>query len=556
MKHTGKTIFFLLACTFLSACGKPSADSSVPASDSKQVTEPESFQAVKELKISGTDHVGIREYVTLSASYGGKSVQPQWTSKDKTIAEVSSKGMVKGLSLGTTTIRASYEGVTASFEIKVTESYALSSLVQRRTKKGYALSVSSSGTRFKNPLSFSLDVYQNEFDYVSSALELVQPYGMAKDGKGKLFSYSFESGKIKDPLYLRDQTITLSGSFTGLTASSYYPTVISQDNTYEFDSTTTAGTALIDAYFQRAVQFYKDKDSVSELQAKNKELKFLVHDDSSFTATFVFSDSESSSIEMKFSVKNQENYSQAISDYLTGNVPSYPEVYPDRNRLYQICQGYNYRNDFGNYVDKTENKTIHIGYRYYTDKYIFNYYEDDYIEETKESYQDDPLVSHGFVDIQGKKNLLDGSYAFTIENGKVVLGKRQMDSSGNPYAHWYQYQTSPTYYLNVLKDEFYCFDAVTNDTTDKGNQYASKSDKAASITNLLFSDIIQLLSATPVGLRFALNAKEDSASFSIGGLFTLQNAYFYDYYKYDFVNIGTTSSTLMDNYLASLEDAD
>ena len=76
------------------------------------------------------------------------------------------------------------------------------------------------------------------------------------------------------------------------------------------------------------------------------------------------------------------------------------------------------------------------------------------------------------------------------------------------------------------------------------------------ITNNLFSDIIQLLSASPVGLRFALNEKEGSTAFSIGGLFSLQNTYFYDYYKYDFVNIGTTSSALLDNYLLSLEDAD
>ena len=558
MKTTGKTLLFLLACTVLSACGTTSSEgSAVPTVSEPSISESKPSEAVKELVIRGTNHVGIREYVTLTATYGNQAVQPKWTSEDSKIAEVSSKGRVKGLSLGTTTIHAAYEGIVADFEIKVTESYALSSLVQRRTKNGYRLSVSSSGNRFTDSRSFSLDVYQNEFDYNSSSSVLIPSYGRAKDGQGKVFAFSLENGQIQSPLYLRDQTITLPNSFLGLVFSSYYPTSIKQDNTYEFDSSTTAGTSLLSSYFEMAVQFYQEtkKDNASGLKTKRKGLRFTVKDDSSFTAELTFSDNESS-IKMDFSRKNKENYSQAISTYLNENVPSYPEVYPDRNRLYEISQGYNYRNDFGDYINKAENKTIHIGYRYYTDKYIFNFYENDYIEETKDSYQDDPLISHGFVDIQGKKNIPDGSYSFTVENGKVVLGQRQKDSSGNNYSHWYQYQATPTYYLNVLKDEFYCFESVTNDTTDKGNQYVSKSDKAATITNNLFSDIIQLLSASPVGLRFALNEKEGCTAFSIGGLFSLQNTYFYDYYKYDFVNIGTTSSALLDNYLLSLEDAD
>lgn len=65
--------------------------------------------------------VGVGSTKTLKASVAGYSKTVTWSSSNKSVATVSSKGVVKGIKKGTCTITAKANGVTATCKITVTE---------------------------------------------------------------------------------------------------------------------------------------------------------------------------------------------------------------------------------------------------------------------------------------------------------------------------------------------------------------------------------------------------------------------------------------------------
>lgn len=529
----------------------------------------ESSMPAEKLEISGINHIGIREYTTLTCSFNGKIVSPQWTTSNKKIATISSKGMVKGLSIGDVTINANYNGLNASFDLSVTESWALASVVSRLSKTSYSMTVTGDGGLYDSMSSptFSLDVYSNGIYYHSkNNVDFIENRGIGIYDK-KMFGYTVkDSGEIDQAVIFRDQSGSLDSSFYGLSVlpSTYYQVDLREDNTYDMTSV-SAGQYLQALYFLMATQFMSEdqSDFVTELKSTIASLTMEVKNEYSFVATLGFGKKTEDETDITTTVTLTFNTlpdvtCPLVDSYLKTNTPSYPEIYPEITKAYELAKNHNYTRDLGTYTDKDKNLKINIGNGLFTNDYVFIEFNPEYIEETKGSYTDNPLVSRGYIDIKGKKDYEDGSYAFTIGDGKVQLGTRVLNNLGKAYQHWYDFYENLTMILDMLKPDFYTFDRIKTENSIGGNEFGSYSSIGASITSELFSDYLQMIDGmTSAGMLLSIDLSETNPSSSIiniGGLFSYNSNLAYQYDSYPYTNFNKTSSPLMDSFLSSLTD--
>ena len=92
--------------------------------------------SIDSIAIEGPLEVGLREHIQLKATFNGAEQKVRWESSDKNIATVSSTGMVKGMSIGEVTIKAtliSNENIHQSITIKVQESMQIGLVFKRFT---------------------------------------------------------------------------------------------------------------------------------------------------------------------------------------------------------------------------------------------------------------------------------------------------------------------------------------------------------------------------------------------------------------------------------------
>ena len=544
-----KSLPLLLSLAILPSCGNTINHDSTTVLDSEN-TE-------KKLVISGAEHLGVREYINLTCSFGGKIVSPKWASSDNSIATVSSVGMVKGMKIGTCEILASYNGETASFTINVTDSWALSSVVTRLRNSSYHLSVTGDGGEYDSMVDphFEMDVYQNSFYFNSpNAQDYVADYGCAMTSDGMYFSYSKENNAVKDAVYFRDQGIALSSRYYGLSilSGNYYTADLDYENTYDMSNS----TYLKALYFLIGTQFVNNNHTeyMTELKGSILSLVFTVNSEKSFTAVMGFGDEELgtiTTITMKFDALDTSS-DPVINEYLKTKNPEYPEVYSDITNLYELSKNHNYTRDLGNYT-KGDGSKIHIGNVYYTEDYYFCEYNSEYIEETKDTIQ---YTSKGVIDIYGKTEVKDGCYNFTIVDGEVVLGERDKTTLGFFYDHWYDYCENLTLILDTLYDDFYSFDSVSTGEINYP-EYGSYCDTAASLTSEIFNEYVSAIDGlTSAGMLLAIDYNEKDPNNSlcnIGGLFTYNSQVAYQYSKYPYSKFNKTSSKLIDDYLASLK---
>ncbi len=564
MKSSHKKLpLLLLIPSLLVGC----QNTDTPTESSTPNTEP--AKPVEKLEITGVTHIGVREYTTMTCSYQGKLISPQWTSSDKKVATVSTTGMVKGISIGDVTITASYNGLSSDFSLSVTESWALSSVVSRIASSSYQVKMTGEGGDFdsmSNP-SFTLDCYENGFYYEGGDSDaFVADYGVGVDAKKRNFYYEKDAtGKISNALYFRDQSLGITSRFYGLSIlpATYYRMDLREDNTYDLmnNSLSAYFQAL---YFFMGTQFIstEEKDFMEELQSSVLSLTMTVNGTNSLTVNMGFGrkvdEEEIIDETIKLEIQSLADKNDAIlASFLDTSSPAFPEVYPEITKLYELSKNHNYTRDFGNYTG--DGISIHIGQSYFTDKYIFIEYTPEYLEETKGAYEENPLISRGYVDIYGKKDYQDGSYYFEYKDGKVNVGSREMNSStGKFYSHWYDFYENLTLILDMLSDDFYMFDRIQASGSAFAKEFGSYSQIGASITEELFSDYLQAISGmTASGIILSIDYSDENPSDTIamvGGLFTYNSNLAYDFQKYPYTKFNTTSSKVMDDFLNSLID--
>ncbi len=552
---------FLSLALLASGCSETTESTTAPSETT------ESGEKQEELEISGINHIGIREYTTLTCTIGGRVVSPEWSTSNKKIATISTKGMVKGLALGDVTITATYNGHTAKFDMSITESWALSSVVGRISKGSYQVTVTGDGGAYDSMSSptYSYEVYSNGIYYHSeNHKDFIQNCGIGYY-EDKLFSYTAnDNDEIDDAMILRNQTVALTSSYYGLStlSSNYYQMDLREDNTYDM-TTSSAVTYLEALYFLMGTQFVSETqtDFMTELQKSIVSLDMTVVNEYAFTATLGFGTKEEDDIDIAttitLSIKSiEESTCPVIDNYLENNTPAYPEIYSNITKLYQLSKSHNYVRDLGTYTGL--DKTIPIGSGIFTENYVLVQYNDEYIEETKESYTENPLVSHGYIDIYGKTEYEDGCYEFTITDDNVVLGSRILNDQGKFYSHWYEFYENITLILEMLEPDFYTFEAVKTSEALITGEFASYSPIGASITEELFASYLELDSnLKSAGILLHLDYSESNPNSSIaniGGLFTYNGSLTYQYSKYAYTNFNKAASPIMDSFLSSLTD--
>ncbi len=545
---------------FVSGCaGNTEADDSSDATESSIVEDA--------LEITGIDHIGIREYTTLTCTFGGKVISPEWSSSNKKIATISTKGMVKGLALGEVTITASYNGHSAKFNLSITESWALPSVVSRINKGSYQVSVAGDGGSFDSMSdpTFAYEVYSNGLYYHSTNhVDFLTNCGIGYY-EDKLFSYTADKNNaIDSATILRNQSLSITNYYYGLSKlpSKCYQMDLREDNTYDMTKS-SAATSLEYLYFMMGTQFVSSEqtDFMTELQKSIVSLTMKVENENAFTATLGFGTSEEDDTDITTTItlyisSIEDKTCPVVDQYLKENTPAYPAIYPSITKMYELSKSHNYIRDLGTYA--AVDGSIPIGSGIFTENYVLVQYTDDYIEATKSSYTDSPLYSHGYVDIKGKAEYEDGSYEFSIIDGKVVLVSRELNNQGKFYSHWYEYYENLTLILEMLEPDFYTFESVKTGESMITGEFASYSSIGASITEELFSSYMDLYTElTSAGILLHLDYSDSNPNSSIaniGGLFYYNSNLVYQYSKYSYSNFNKASSTIMDNFLSSLTD--
>ena len=413
--------------------------------------------------------------------------------------------------------------------------------------------------------SFSMDVYSNGIYYHSeNNVDFIDSCGIGIYDS-KMFRYTVNnSGEIDEATIFRDQSATLDSTYYGLSIlpSNYYQVDLREDNTYDMTST-SGGQYLQALYFLMATQFMSSEqtDFVTELKSSIASLTMEVKNEYSFVATLGFGKKTedetdiTTTVTLEFSTLSDVTC-PIVDSYLKANTPAYPEIYPEITKAYELAKNHNYTRNLGTYTDSSKNLKINIGKGLFTNDYVFVEFNPEYIEETKDSYEDNPLVSRGYIDIKGKKDYDDGSYAFSIIDGKVQLGTRVLNNLGKSYQHWYEYYENLTMILDMLKPDFYTFDKIKTGDSIGGTEFGSYSSIGASITNELFSDYLQVIDGmTSAGILLSIDLSESSPSSSIiniGGLFSYSGNLAYQYDDYPYTNFNNTSSPLIESFLTSL----
>lgn len=551
MKRRG-VLFALLPICLLASCGRTPSDN--PGTSEST--------AESKLVITGADHLSVREYITLTCTLEGKEVSPVWSIDDSSIATISSTGMVKGKAYGNAVVTATYTSLqygklSCDYSITVEDSWAVSSVVNKLAKNGYTMKFSGDTGDFaySTDPTFTVSYYKNSFDFSATDESMFVSdfyYGVAND---LMFSYTKDSsGNIQNAEYLRYQESNVMSIDYNLStlASSYYPTTINADNVYEITSDYIHGL-----FFYMGIQYMtKDhSDFATELQTANRALTFTILSSDSFDALFEFTDDNGFLLgEFTFEFRaNETSTDPKVDDYLKTNTPSYPEVFPEITKIYELTKNHNYSRKFGQYT-KSDGTKFDIGQGYFTEKYAYQYYTDEYIEASKPYGTE--YVSKGYIDIYGKKGYADGSYAFTIEgNTKVVIGDRVTNNYGYPYSHWYDYYENATLILELLESDFYTFMELDNSDA-LGQTFGSASETAKSMTEELFSYYTEMGLTTS---GFAIDIKYDesnpnNSTLNFGGLFTYESSNYYVWDDYPYSDFNTTKSDFMDDFLASLED--
>lgn len=550
----------LLAGLPLFACAPSASSSSTPESTPVAPT--------KALTVtSDVTYIGVNEYAQLSvANEKGEAVNASFSSSDKSIATVSSSGVVKGVAYGTVTINVTADGYpSASIEITVGESKSLFSVTQK------ILSASSFKVDYTGSLSFMGTNYELEMK------EYVTPYVYYYDANGcpafdsvgygtygyDAFEFQLVDGRVSDATYFRynyssynDLTLTLKG-LTG----NYFSLQPNEEGLYDLLGSDDS-VLLMNLLFQHtnlpSITANFSLDSLTVFDAEVPDPNTLI-----FHMEIESLSGKVNPIDVTVSDINSVSLPW-LDEFLAKPDIKTPEVYEDVEKAYELVSKGNYVNDLGAigiYEDNTGDllEQIEQGSAKFTSDYVYFDYTDEFLDYyNKEMEEYGEKLSRG-----GYINLSDGVYTFFVdENESIALGDKweYVDGAGQLYTRYQDYYPNPWLILDIIKEagRLYTFTPLSGGSgmmSDNAIEYISDADVSLEIASALDEDA-QGAGGTAYALSLGMELNEFDPSQSIiaiGGMFE-----FADYFGMvlppiytEYTGFGHGNVAILDQYLAA-----
>lgn len=527
------------------------------------------------LLIKGNNHVGINEYIDLSAYVNDELTENVvWSSSDESIASVSSIGMVKGLKVGNVIISCALsnnKNVSNTFEVSVHESYSLSNVMGKFIKDKVAYKTSVNNTiKINNQnidIKFEEKYYTDSYLFISSSIDYESSFGYGEEKDTTIVYHYDYNNEITNAEFLRTEVYnyrSLTYDLQDLSINDFANYNLNDDNEYEILENNTKTTFI--SFINQNFNTTNDKASTYEnLSNGLTSLKIKVQDENNFSAIYDFS---SSIVTMNFSLINEEN--TLLNNYLSKNSIGKPAVESDILKIKELSKNHNYIRDLGRYVDTVDGKKIEIdiGTCYYTENYIYYDFTDEYIEyynahpELQINNANKTLFDFGYINISSKTTKNDGVYYFEYKSidGEMKLmvsnDKYREDNNFTNYTKYYEFIENLTWIMDYTDDKLFTYEKTNTNTFDETyNEYVSNSLDCADITYYLFQDYITAFDATPLGLFLAYknsNEEKDCVVY-VGAYLYIKGAGVFDYQNYSYSGFNSSNVKLIDDYLLNLK---
>lgn len=527
------------------------------------------------LLIKGNNHVGINEYIDLSAYLNDELTDNViWNSSDPSIATVSSIGMVKGLKVGTVIIScvlSNNKNVSNTFEVSVHESYSLSNVMGKFIKDKVAYKTSVNNTiKINNQnidIKFEEKYYTDSYLFISSSIDYESSFGYGEENDTTIVYHYDYNKEITNAEFLRTEVYnyrSLTYDLQDLSINDFANYNLNDNNEYEILENNTKTTFI--SFINQNFNTTNDKTSAYQSLSNGlTSLKIKVQDENNFSAIYDFS---SSIVTMNFSLINEEN--TLLNNYLSKNSIGKPAVESDILKIKDLSRNHNYIRDLGRYVDTVDGKKIEInmGKCYYTENYIYYDFTDEYIEyynahpELQINNANKTLFDFGYINISSKTTKSDGVYYFEYKSidGEMKLmvsnDKYREENNFTNYTKYYEFIENLTWIMDYTDDKLFTYEKTNTNTFDESyNEYVSNSLDCADITYYLFQDYITAFDATPLGLFLAYkNANEEKdCVVYVGAYLYIKGTGVFDYQNYSYSGFNSSNVKLIDDYLLNLK---
>lgn len=560
MKRFNKLLCILaVSASFLSilgSCGSNS-NSSINTTESN----------VTSISIEGPNNVGLREYITLVAKSNDAEQKVNWSSSDKSIATISSAGIVKGIAVGKATITAtltSNENVTSSIEIDVHETMQLG-VVLNRFIKSESYHVSTNGSISYNNNSYEMKsneyFYKDSYNYISNNDFMLPSYGIGIDKEGA-FLYNVENNSIISATYLRSTYYSYTDVLIDITdfdslGVNFQGVAVEESNTYTITNTSVMGLFFY-CWTQNINTQPQDIATLKDNIAKDMvNVTIEITSPYSFIAYLYFKQNVNTA-SLSFDMINEDKENTLLNTYLKDHEVTYPEVEPTIKSAIELTKNHNYIRELGKYT-KADETQIDIGKVYFTNDAVFYDFNEDYIKQIN---KEDEIFDYGYININGKEDFVDGVYYFTTtindsNEKEVKIGKRitEKNLNGQFYTKYYDYIENITLIFEYMEGKEYTFTGVNTSDYKDHLQFYSDCFTAQNIGYSLFKDEVIALDATPAGMILAIKL-DDEASNSVmdyGIYMTISGLGTYLYSNYVYTGFNSVSLPFIDQYLDSIK---
>lgn len=525
------------------------------------------------LTIRGNNHVGINEYIQLSAYLNEEENDNIiWTTSNSDVATVSSSGIVKGLKAGKATITASLKDnseIKTSQEIEVHESFELSMVYNRFRNNSYkVVSTGSFSVKgYELDLSFEEKCFDDSYLFVSKSKNLEKSFGYGEDFDKIVYKYSLTNNEISRAEFLRDEVYgyrNLVYDLDNFGISVFAGYQLRDDNTYLIEEKTTK-----DLFLSMLLQNFKtDNDNnvsaARELVSSLNTLTIKVLTPTSFETIFDFNEDRVATLSFEtISEKNED-----LNAFLLKADIEKPVVESDILKIKELVKNHNYIRHLGYYT--SEDIKIEIGTAYYTEDYVYYDFTDEYIAYFNAHPQGEKKVlnDYGYVNIEkdvdaDHKGPAVYYFEYKDVNGQmqVVLGERYVEENSlvpTKYTKYYEFFENATWIMDYIDHKLFTFQpTATNDFANKENfkEYMSNSLTVADITYYLFQDYVMAFDATPLGLFMAFSDStiDGECELYVGGYMYISGSAAYVYQNYSYTGFNTSSVSVMDEYLTNLK---
>ena len=525
--------------------------------------------SIESIAIEGPLEVGLREHIQLKATFNGAEQKVRWESSDTKIATVSSTGMVKGMSIGEVTIKAtliSNENIHQSITIKVQESMQIGLVFKRFTDENSTYVVEGKGnvetTLGTKEMKFKESHYKDSYLFTNMSSLMLPTYGIG-EGKEGTYVYNFTEDDITSAIYMRAYNKNYENVIVDITDLSsvdinFSSINKSEDNTYEVNNTSFMGLMFYIWSQNINVNQSEYQSLQSDLSSKMTSTTIHILTPYSFTCDLNFSEKVEGA-SLTFTKDDQAKNNEKLQSYLASHSITYPEIEADFLKAKNLAKTHNYYRDLGTYTGEGGAK-MPIGKVYFTENAMYYDFNEEYIDEVE---QQDKLFDKGYVNISGKEGYTDGVYEFTykrnaegtqvFELGNCVTDK---DYQGNSYLHYYDFMENISLVMEYLKGKEYTFTpTTTSDYPTTYSQFYSNAETAQNVAYSLFQDEVNAFDATTNGFIFASYIDEENPENSVmnyGVIMTVLGQTTYLYSSYQYSGFGSVTIPVVDDFLKTL----